>query len=63
MDLSSLNKHSPRNLAISAVFFSCFGGIELGWAIQDLLRAKWQYKWTEELLVGAAFLAYGIFWP
>lgn len=62
MDLSRLNKSSPRTLAISAVSFSCFGGIELGWGIQDLIHAKWQYRWTGELLMGAAFLAYGIFW-
>ena len=27
MDLSSVNKHTSRNLAISAVFFSGFGGM------------------------------------
>ena len=36
MDLSSVNKHTPRNLAISAVFFSCFGGMKIGWGIQQL---------------------------
>jgi succinate-acetate transporter protein len=62
MDLNRFDKHSPRSLAIGAVLFSCFGGIEVGWGIRDLVHSKWQYNWTGEMLVGAAFLAYGVFW-
>jgi len=62
MDLSSVNKHTPRNLAISAVFFSCFGGMKIGWGIQQLAAARFQYAWIESFLVGSAFLCFGIFW-
>ena len=62
MDLSSVNKHNPRRLAISAVFFSCFGGMKIGWGIQQLATARFQYSWIESLLTGSAFLCFGIFW-
>ena len=62
MDLSVVNRHSPRNLAISAVFWSCFGGFELGWGIQEFLSARWQYKWIHQFLFGPVCLAFGIFW-
>jgi hypothetical protein len=62
VDLSSVNKRSPRDLAISAVFFSCIGGIEFGWSIQSLIHARLRYTWTGELLMGSAFIALGIFY-
>ena len=62
MDLSIVNKHTPRNLALSAVSFSCFGGIKIGWGIQQLIAAKFQYSWIESFLTGSAFLGFGIFW-
>lgn len=62
MDLGSVNKRSPRDLAIGAVVFSCMGGFELGRGIQGLVFTKLLYVWTAEFLFGTAFLAYGIFW-
>ena len=62
MDLSSVNKQNPRNLAISAVLFSCFGGMKIGWGIQQLIAARFQYTWIEPFLTGSAFLCFGIFW-
>ncbi len=40
MDLSTVNKHSPWSLAISSIFFSCFGGMKLGWGIQQFAAAS-----------------------
>ena len=62
MDLGSVNRRSPRDLAIGAVLFSCMGGMELGRGIQGLVFTKVLYAWTVEFLFGTAFLAYGIFW-
>jgi hypothetical protein len=42
--LSSMNKHTPRNLAISAIFWSCFGGMNIGWGIQQFAAARFQYS-------------------
>jgi len=60
MDLRSMNKHTPRNLAISAIFFSRFGGMKIGWGIQQLAAARFQYSWA--FLTGSAFLGFGILW-
>jgi hypothetical protein len=38
MDLRSVNKHTPRNLAISRVFFSCFGGMKMDGAFSSWQR-------------------------
>lgn len=62
MDLSIMNRHSPRNLAIGAVLWSCFGGFELGQGLQLLLSAKGDYHWIAQFLFGPVFLALGIFW-
>jgi uncharacterized membrane protein SpoIIM required for sporulation len=62
VDLSTVNKHSPWSLAISAIFFSCFGGMKLGWGIQQFAAARFQYSWIESFLTGSAFLGVGIFW-
>jgi uncharacterized membrane protein SpoIIM required for sporulation len=48
-------------LAVSAIFFSCFGGMKLGWGIQQFAAAKFQYSWIESFLTGSAFLGFGIF--
>ena len=62
MDLSIVNRHCPRNLAISAVLWSCLGGFELGRGLQLFLSAKWDYRWIAQFLSGPVFLAFGIFW-
>ena len=62
MDLSVVNRHSTRNMVISAVFFSCFGGIEIGRGIEQVQSRAVNYSWIVLFLWGAAFLAYGIFW-
>ena len=60
--LSVVNKHSSRTLGISAVFFSCLGGIELGRGIEEFIFNKGGFTWVTSFLFGPAFLAYGIFW-
>jgi hypothetical protein len=57
-----VNKHSPQVLAFNAVFFSCFGGIEIGLGVHKLLTAKLEYAWIGSFLIGSAFVLYGVFW-
>ncbi|MGA8408570.1 MAG: hypothetical protein WB680_15450 [Candidatus Acidiferrales bacterium] len=59
---SRLNKHSPRFLVASAVFCSTFGGVEIGWGIQELITTRVKYDWIGSILFGVAFVCYGIFW-
>jgi len=47
---------------ISAVFWSCLGGIELGRGITKVLLDRLQYDWITPLLMGWAFLGFGILW-
>jgi succinate-acetate transporter protein len=62
MDLSSVNKHSSRNMAILTVCCSGFGGEQIERGIQQLIHARLQYDWTSSFLLGSAFLCYGTFW-
>ena len=62
VDLSVVKKHSPRNLTISSVAWSCIGGVELGRGVQQLMGSHSQFGWTVSFLFGTVFLAYGIFW-
>jgi hypothetical protein len=62
MDLSSVNKHSSRDLALSTVFWSALGGIEIGRGLQQLIHAKLHYDWITSFLFGPTFVCYGIFW-
>jgi hypothetical protein len=48
-------------LAISAVVFSCLGGIEIGRGIDGVIVARLQFSWIVPFLMGSAFLGYGIF--
>jgi len=62
MDLGGVKKASPASLATTTVFFSSFGGMKIGWGIQQLITSKLQYHWVESFLTGSAFLCFGIFW-
>ena len=62
MDLKIINRHSPRSLAISAIFWSCFGGMELGWGIKEVATKYGQFVWVSSFILGTVFLALGIFW-
>ena len=62
IEQSRMSKHSPRSLAFGAVYFSCFGGIGLGWGIQQLIHTRGEYEWTASLLIGSAFVLWGIYW-
>ena len=62
MDLSIANKKSSRNLAISSVFFSTVGGMQIGWGIQQVIHARPQYSWINSFLFGLCFLGVGILW-
>ena len=63
MDLGRVKKKaSPASLATTTVFFSSFGGLKIGWGIQQLVTARLEYRWIESFLTGLAFLYFGIFW-
>ncbi|MFZ1972055.1 MAG: hypothetical protein WAU89_04370 [Candidatus Acidiferrales bacterium] len=61
MNLARINKNSSKSLGFSAVLFSCFGGIEFGFGIRQLVTARVRFDWIGSLLLGSAFLLYGIF--
>jgi len=62
MDLTIVNKHSTRSLAISTVFWSWLGGVELGRGILELKLKYDQFTWFVPFLFGSVFLAIGIFY-
>ncbi|MGA7854056.1 MAG: hypothetical protein WCA15_12080 [Candidatus Acidiferrales bacterium] len=62
MNLARINKNSSKNLALSAVLFSCFGGIDIGFGLHQLMTARVRFDWIVSLLFGSAFVLYGIFW-
>jgi hypothetical protein len=62
MDLSVVNKRSIKELIWSAVSFSFFGGAFIGTGAEQMILKRTAYQWTGELLMGFAFLGYGIFW-
>jgi hypothetical protein len=62
IDANARRKQSPRSLAAGAVSFSFFGGAWLGRAVEQLTYRRSRYDWTESLLLGSAFLLYGIYW-
>ena len=61
MNLARMNKNSSKTFAPNAVLFSCFGGIELGFGIHQLMVARVHFDWIGSLLFGSAFVLYGIF--
>jgi hypothetical protein len=40
MNLAAMNKNSSKTVALNAVLFSCFGGIEIGFGIHQLMIAR-----------------------
>lgn len=62
MDLSIVSKQSSRNLAISTVFWSCLGGVEIGNGIQQALTNYHSFRWINSFLFGATGVALGILW-
>lgn len=62
MDLSAVSKHSASSLAISTVFWSCLGGVDIGQGIQRTIHSYNSYNWVLDFLFGSVFLALGIFW-
>jgi hypothetical protein len=62
VDLTIVNKHSTRNLAISTVSWSCLGGVELGRGLLELKFKYDQFTWFVPFLFGSVFLALGIFY-
>jgi hypothetical protein len=62
MNLAPMNKNSSKTVALNAVLFSCFGGIEIGFGIHQLMIARVRFDWIGSLLFGSAFVLYGIFW-
>jgi hypothetical protein len=62
IDHKDVKRHSPRTLGFSAVSWACIGGIWLGHGIEQLIHRRSEYDWTTSLLLGSAFLLYGIYW-
>jgi len=62
MDPSSVKKNSAQVMAMMAVTFSCTGGMQIGLCIHQLIASRSQYNWIGTLLIGSAFICYGIFW-
>jgi hypothetical protein len=60
MDFSILNERPSRVLAISAVFFSCFGGLWFGMSIGQVTGLGLPYRWVGELIFGTILVAIGI---
>jgi len=62
VDFGIVNKHSSRILAASTVFWSCLGGVEIGFGIQEALTDHHSFRWVNSFLFGATCLAFGAFW-
>ena len=62
MDLGIVREFSSVNLALSAVCFSCLGGVEIGLGIQRIISDYPPYRWFNCFLFGIAWLGYGVFW-
>ena len=62
IDRSGIRKHWRRALAFNAVSFSGFGEYSLGSGVKQLIHTRGTVEWINSLLMGSAFLLYGIYW-